>query len=125
MLRSGSDERYRRHRLLCSRTKRPPHHATDPTDELAPPQLLPPSARGYAITSLARTRRAVGTVRPSALAVLRLISNSYLAGACTGNSPGLSPFRTRSTYEAERRTISSGSGPYEISPPPLTKFRRP
>ena len=73
------------------------------------------SAKGYSITSLARTRRTVGTVRPSVFAVLRLISNSYLAGACTGNSPGFSPLRTRSTYEAERRTISSVSGPYEIS----------
>jgi hypothetical protein len=42
------------------------------------------SAKGYSITSLARTRRTVGTVRPSAFAVLRLISNSYLAGDCTG-----------------------------------------
>jgi hypothetical protein len=40
------------------------------------------SAKGYTITSLAPTRRAVGTARPSALAVLRLISSSYLAGAC-------------------------------------------
>jgi hypothetical protein len=56
---------------------------------------------------------------PSAFAVLRLISNSYLVGACTGNSPGFSPLRT---YEAERRTISSVSGRYEINPPSLTKY---
>ena len=33
----------------------------------------------------------------SAFAVLRLITSSYLVGACTGRSPGLSPFRMRST----------------------------
>ena len=38
-----------------------------------------------------------GTVRPSALAVLRLITSSYLVGACTGRSAGFSPFRMRST----------------------------
>ena len=38
-----------------------------------------------------------GTVRPSALAVFRLITNSYLVGACTGRSAGFSPLRMRST----------------------------
>ena len=38
-----------------------------------------------------------GTSRPSALAVLRLITNSYLVGACTGRSAGFSPLRMRST----------------------------
>src|SRR5262249_4479448 len=52
-----------------------------------------------------------GTVRPSALAVLKLITSSYLVGDCTGKSAGLSPLRMRSTYEAERRTISMLSGP--------------
>ena len=32
-----------------------------------------------------------GMIRPSALAVLRLIASSYLVGACTGRSPGFSP----------------------------------
>jgi hypothetical protein len=31
------------------------------------------------------------------LAVLRLITNSYLVGACTGRSAGFSPLRMRST----------------------------
>ena len=35
--------------------------------------------------------------RPSALAVLRLITSSYLVGACTGRSAGFSPLRMRST----------------------------
>src|SRR5205807_9326101 len=51
----------------------------------------------YSITSSARSRRDGGTVMPSALAVLRLIANSYLLGACTGRSAGFSPLRTRST----------------------------
>ena len=38
-----------------------------------------------------------GTSRPSALAVLRLITSSYLVGACTGRSAGFSPLRMRST----------------------------
>ena len=38
---------------------------------------------------MARARRVSGTARPSALAVLRLITN--LVGACTGRSAGLSP----------------------------------
>ena len=36
-------------------------------------------------------------IEPSALAVSRLITNSYLVGACTGRSAGLSPLRMRST----------------------------
>ena len=32
-----------------------------------------------------------GMSRPSALAVLRLITSSYLVGACTGKSAGFSP----------------------------------
>ena len=38
-----------------------------------------------------------GTVSPIALAVLRLITSSYLVGACTGRSAGFSPRRMRST----------------------------
>src|SRR5262249_61943053 len=43
----------------------------------------------HSITSSAICWRCTGTSRPSALAVLRLITNSYLVGACTGRSvPG-------------------------------------
>jgi hypothetical protein len=45
------------------------------------------------------------------LAVLRLITSSNLVGSCTGKSAGFSPLRMRSTYEAERRTISTVFGP--------------
>jgi hypothetical protein len=51
----------------------------------------------YSITSSARASTDGGIVRPSAFAVLRLITSSYLVGACTGRSAGFSPLRMRST----------------------------
>jgi hypothetical protein len=47
--------------------------------------------RRYSITSSARVVSDVGTSRPSVFAILRLIANSYLVGACTGRSAGFSP----------------------------------
>src|SRR5262249_14044369 len=64
---------------------------------------------GYSITSSARSRIGSGTARPSALAVLRLTAISNFVGNCTGRSPGFSPRRMRSTYEAARREMSPGS----------------
>src|SRR3954464_4161748 len=52
--------------------------------------------RTHSITSSARASRVGGTVRPSALAVLRLITSSNLVGCWTGKSAGLSPFKMRS-----------------------------
>src|SRR5262245_54819401 len=69
-------------RLLSPRHQRPPCRATEPSDEGSPL---------HSMTSSARARSDGGTVRPSALAVLRLITNSYLVGDCTGRSPGFSP----------------------------------
>src|SRR5262249_40373637 len=54
-------------------------------------------AYSYSITSAARASTVAGTSRPSALAVLRLSTVSYLLGACTGRSAGFSPLRMRST----------------------------
>src|SRR5215471_278608 len=51
----------------------------------------------HSITSSARASSVGGTSRPSALAVLRLMTSSYLVGACTGRSAGFSPLRMRST----------------------------
>src|SRR5262245_41480850 len=51
----------------------------------------------YSITSSARASSEGGTVRPSALAVLRFITSSYLVGVWTGSSAGFSPLRMRST----------------------------
>src|SRR5262245_23933025 len=45
----------------------------------------------YSITSSARCRRCKGTLRPSAVAVLRFITSSNLTGAWTERSLGLSP----------------------------------
>jgi hypothetical protein len=55
------------------------------------------SKRRYSITSSARTSRDDGTVRPRALAVLRLIDSSILVGNSTGRSPGRAPCRILST----------------------------
>jgi hypothetical protein len=57
---------------------------------------LGPMAR-YSITSSARASSVAGTSMPSALAVLMLITSSYLVGACTGRSAGFTPLRMRST----------------------------
>src|SRR6516225_9783362 len=70
-----------------------------------------PEERRYSITSSARESSDGGTVRPSALAVLRLITVSYLVGACTGRSAGFSPLRMRSTYPAAFRYRALKSGP--------------
>src|SRR5258708_6072486 len=51
------------------------------------------ATRRYSITSSARASNEGGTVRPSALAVLRLITSSYLVGCSTGRSEGLVPLR--------------------------------
>ena len=60
--------------------------------------FVPPTDMNcYSITSSARPSSDGGTVRPSALAVFRLMINSNLVGACTGKSAGFSPLRIRST----------------------------
>src|SRR4029453_18103134 len=81
--------------LLRARRERPRDcRAAEKRDELAPFR---------SITSSARASNVAGTVRPNAFAVLRLITNSYLVGACTGRSAGFSPRRIRSTDPAARR----------------------
>src|SRR5262249_42012374 len=84
---SSARLRGRRQRPRCRR-------AAEQRDELAPVHSITPSARAC---------RVIGTVRPSAFAVLRLIARAKLVGACTGRSAGFSPLRMRSTYDAERR----------------------
>src|SRR5262249_48559545 len=56
--------------------------AAEQRDEIAAP---------HSITSSASASSVGGTSMPSALAVLRLITNSYLVSACTGRSVGFSP----------------------------------
>src|SRR5262245_30490386 len=75
--------------LLRARRKRPRgSRAADERYERAPL---------HSITSSARASSDGGISRPSALAVFRLITSSYLVGACTGRSAGFSPLRMRST----------------------------
>src|SRR5262249_16347315 len=62
--------------------------------------------RSYSITSSARTSSEGGMVKPSAFAVLRLITSSNLVGCCTGRLAGPSPLRIRSMYDALRRKTS-------------------
>ena len=58
---------------------------------------LPLAQPLHSITSSARASSVGGTSIPSAFAVFRLITSSYLVGACTGRSDGFSPLRMRST----------------------------
>jgi len=49
--------------------------------------------RFYSMTSSARASSVGGISRPSALAVLRLMTNWYLEACSTGRSAGLAPLR--------------------------------
>src|SRR4051812_4546518 len=51
------------------------------------------SGTAYSITSSARARIDGGTVRPSTLAVLRLMKRLNVVGCWTGSSAGLAPLR--------------------------------
>src|SRR6516162_3122125 len=83
--RHQQQEREAPHRLLL-------YYTAEQRDELAALHL-----RARSITSSARASSVGGTSRPRALAVLRLITSSYLVGACTGRSAGFSPLNMRST----------------------------
>ena len=74
-----------RHRLLLRAQPRAPPSSRRPAgDELA---------AVHSMTSSARARIDGGTVRPSALAVLRLTTSSNVVGCWTGRSAGLAPLR--------------------------------
>src|SRR5438132_6046348 len=90
--RTAEEPDHRHRRLLRARRERPrSRRAAEQCDELAPP---------HSITSSARASSVGGTSRPIAFAVLRLITNSNLVGPWTGSSPGFSPLRMRSAYDA-------------------------
>src|SRR5215471_19305075 len=76
--------------------------------------------RAAPTTSAARRRSDGGIVRPSALAVLRLITSSNLVGCSTARSAGLAPFRILSTKIAERSNIALMLGPYDMRRPSST-----
>src|SRR6516164_4474747 len=69
-------------RLLRVRRAWPHRRAAEQRDELA---------ASHSITSSAMASMPGGIVRPSVLAVLRLMTKSNLVGICTGRSAGLSP----------------------------------
>src|SRR5262249_818537 len=70
-----TDQRHRR--LLRARHQWPRRYAAEQRDELA-------AFHAHSITSSARASSMGGTSRPSDLAGLRLITNPYWVGACTG-----------------------------------------
>src|SRR5262249_12140965 len=57
----------------------------------------------HRMTSSARASTDGGMVRPSAFAVLRLITSSNFVGCSTGRSLGFAPLKILSTYVAARR----------------------
>src|SRR5262249_1130191 len=76
---------------LRARRARPPRRcrAAEQRDELA--------ATDHSITSSTRASREGGISRPSAFAVVRLITRSNLVGCWTGRSAGFSPRKILST----------------------------
>src|SRR5262249_41575814 len=75
--------------LLPARRQRPRgRRAAEQRDELAPL---------HSITSSARASSVGGTSRPSALAVIRLMTRSNFVGCSTGRPPGFVPRRILST----------------------------
>src|SRR5262249_47427876 len=90
-------------RLLRSRRERPRGSAaTEKRDERAPL---------HSITSSARASSVGGTVRPSALAVVRFTTKSNLVGCSTGRSAGFAPRRTLFTTSAARLHMFGQFGP--------------
>src|SRR5258708_35086989 len=73
--------------------------------------------RSHSISSSARASNMGGTVKPSALAVLRLMTSSNMVGCSSGRSAGWGPFRILSTYTAALGYKSAILRLYDISPP--------
>src|SRR5882724_2842106 len=65
----------------------------------------------HSITSSARASSIGGTEIPSAFAVFKLITSSYLVGCSTGRSAGFAPLKILSTKNADRRYRSRRSAP--------------
>ena len=69
------------------------------------------SSTSYSMTWSARPSTDGGIVRPSALAVFKLMTNSNRVGCSTGRSAGFAPLRILSTKVAARRTKSRRFAP--------------
>src|SRR6516225_7820543 len=80
---------HRHRRLLRDRHQRPSRRSAQKRDELA--------ATNHSITWSAIASNDGGTVRPSVLAVCRLMISSNLVGRMTRRSAGFSPLRMRPT----------------------------
>ena len=89
--RSDCEDADHRHRLLLRACRERPRRrrAAEQRDELAP--------RYHSITSSARASSLSGIWRPSALAVLRLMTSSNFVGCSIGRSPGFAPARILAT----------------------------
>src|SRR5262249_5817480 len=105
---------HRHCRLLRARRQRPRCRAAEQRDEVA--------AR-HSITSSAMASTFDGTVIPSALAVVRLMTSSNFVGCSTGISPGFVPRRILSTKSAVRRNRAGKLAPYDMRAPNETKSR--
>ena len=77
----------------------------------APPRSVMNSRRSHSITSSARASSIGGTVRPRALAVMRLRTKSNLVGCSTGMSAGFAPRSILSTKSPARRNRSEVFAP--------------
>ena len=99
-----SDHRHRR--LLRPRRERPRGRAAEQRDELTSLHI-----RNHSITSSARASSVGGISRPSAFAVLMLITNSNFVGCSTGISAGFPPCRILITKAAHLRNESGPSRP--------------
>jgi hypothetical protein len=86
----------------CARSGHRRRRAAEQRDEIAAP---------HSITSVASTSSSGGMVKPSALAVLRLMTNSSLVDCSTGKLAGLAPLKILSTYVAARRKLSARCWP--------------
>ena len=75
------------------------------------PRSPPCPLDSHWMISSARSSMICGMVRPSAVAILRLIKNSSFVGCSTGKLPGLAPFSILSTKTGPRRHIATWSAP--------------
>src|SRR5215472_5349619 len=89
-------------RLLRACRERPRGRAAEQRYERAP---------FHSITSSASSCIELGTARPKAFAVLKLITNSNLVDRCTGRSAGFSPLTIRPVYTPAWRYESAKSLP--------------
>src|SRR5262245_26150572 len=80
-------------------------------NQLQRPPALRASEAFHSITSSAMASSPGGKLRPNALAVLRLITNSNLIDCMTGRSAGFSPLRIRPVYTPAWRCASLGFVP--------------